>query len=209
MRRAPIASTRACSDRLEHRARLLAARNQPAMHRRVMAGHAQGDRIGVAAHDGGVGARELARRARAGAPCRPPCRAARPRTTPRARDAARSRAGSGDRALETARSGLPCRWGLGLLLEDIKIDLGPFPLESLFPSPPRACEWRGDGSRVGCATRSSKRRPPPRPPSLRRIDPRFKAHSLDPSPSAERGRKALSSGATFTELSGSSWPKQR
>ncbi len=49
-------------DRLEHRARLLPARNQPAMHEGVVAGHAQGDRIGVAAHDGGVGARELAGR---------------------------------------------------------------------------------------------------------------------------------------------------
>ena len=49
-------------DRLEHRARLLAARHLPAMHRRIVAGELQRDRIGVAAHDRGVRCVELARR---------------------------------------------------------------------------------------------------------------------------------------------------
>ena len=40
-------------DRLEHRARLLAGRLQAAMHRRVVAGNSQRDRIGMAAHDRG------------------------------------------------------------------------------------------------------------------------------------------------------------
>ena len=51
-------------DRLEHRARLLAGRLQAAMHRRIVAGKAQRDRIGMAAHDRGLAAAELARRLR-------------------------------------------------------------------------------------------------------------------------------------------------
>ena len=49
-------------DRLEHRARLLAGRLQAAMHRRIVAGQPQRDRIGVAAHDRRFRAGELARR---------------------------------------------------------------------------------------------------------------------------------------------------
>ena len=49
-------------DRLEHRARLLAARHLAAVHRRIMAGELQRDRVGVPAHDRGVLRVELARR---------------------------------------------------------------------------------------------------------------------------------------------------
>ncbi len=48
--------------RVEHRARLLAAGHQLAMHPGIVTGELEGDRVGVAAHDGGVGGRELARR---------------------------------------------------------------------------------------------------------------------------------------------------
>ena len=41
-------------DRVEHRARLLAAGHQPAMHRRIVAGELERHRIGVAAHDRGL-----------------------------------------------------------------------------------------------------------------------------------------------------------
>ena len=51
-------------DRVEHRARLLAAGHQLAMHGRVMAGEPQRDRVGVAAHDGGFPLVEPARRLR-------------------------------------------------------------------------------------------------------------------------------------------------
>ena len=51
-------------DRLEHRARLLAARLQAAMHGRIVAGDSQRDRIGIAAHDRGLARDELARRLR-------------------------------------------------------------------------------------------------------------------------------------------------
>ena len=51
-------------DRLEHRARLLAAGLQAAVHRRIVAGNAQCDRVGMAAHDRRLAARELARRLR-------------------------------------------------------------------------------------------------------------------------------------------------
>ncbi len=49
-------------DRLEHRARLLPARHQLAMHDRIVTGELERDRIGMAAHDRGVGSGELARR---------------------------------------------------------------------------------------------------------------------------------------------------
>ena len=51
-------------DRLEHRAALLAGRLQTAMHRRIMAGDAQRDGVGMAAHDRGLALAELARRLR-------------------------------------------------------------------------------------------------------------------------------------------------
>ena len=51
-------------DRLEHRARLLAAGHEFAMHGRVVAGEPQRDRIGVAAHDGRLALIEPARRLR-------------------------------------------------------------------------------------------------------------------------------------------------
>ena len=51
-------------DRIEHRARLLAAGHELAMHRRIVAGEPQRDRIGVAAHDRGFALGELARRLR-------------------------------------------------------------------------------------------------------------------------------------------------
>ena len=51
-------------DRFEHRARLLAGRLQTAMHRGVVAGQAQGHRVGIAAHDRGLGAGQFARRLR-------------------------------------------------------------------------------------------------------------------------------------------------
>ena len=54
-------------DRLEHRARLLPARHQLAMHHRIMTGELERDRIGMAAHDRGVRPGELARRL--GQPC--------------------------------------------------------------------------------------------------------------------------------------------
>ncbi len=51
-------------DRLEHRARLLAAGRKLAMHRRVVTGEPQRDRIGMAAHDRGFALVEPARRLR-------------------------------------------------------------------------------------------------------------------------------------------------
>jgi hypothetical protein len=51
-------------DCLEYRARLLAARLQAPMNGRIMAGEAQRNRIGVAAHDRGLLRIELARRLR-------------------------------------------------------------------------------------------------------------------------------------------------
>ena len=51
-------------DRLEHAARLRIARHQLAMHFRIVAGEFQRDGIGVAAHDGGIAPRHLARRLR-------------------------------------------------------------------------------------------------------------------------------------------------
>ena len=51
-------------DRLEHRARLLAAGHELAMHRRIVTGEPQRDRIGVAAHDRGLALVETARRLR-------------------------------------------------------------------------------------------------------------------------------------------------
>ena len=49
-------------DRLEHRARLLPARHLPPMHRRIVAGELERDRVGVSAHDRGILRVELARR---------------------------------------------------------------------------------------------------------------------------------------------------
>ena len=57
-------------DRLEHRARLLAAGHELAMHRRIVAGEPQRHRIGMAAHDRGIRRRRACAAARAGAPCR-------------------------------------------------------------------------------------------------------------------------------------------
>ena len=51
-------------DGVEHRARLLSARSQAAMHGRIMAGELERDRIGMAAHDRGILPAELARRLR-------------------------------------------------------------------------------------------------------------------------------------------------
>ena len=49
-------------DRIEHRARLLAAGHEPPMHRGIVAGELQRHRVGIAAHDGGLLAGQLARR---------------------------------------------------------------------------------------------------------------------------------------------------
>jgi hypothetical protein len=49
-------------DRLEHRARLLADGEQTAVDRVVVTGHAQRDRVGMAAHDRGFRCCELTRR---------------------------------------------------------------------------------------------------------------------------------------------------
>ena len=51
-------------DRIEHRARLLAARHELAMHRRIVTGEPQRDGVGVAAHDRGLALGEPARRLR-------------------------------------------------------------------------------------------------------------------------------------------------
>ena len=51
-------------DRFEHRARLLAAGHELAMHRRIVTGEPQRDRVGVAAHDRGLALVEPARRLR-------------------------------------------------------------------------------------------------------------------------------------------------
>ena len=51
-------------DGFEHRARLLAAGHELAMHRRIVAGEPQRDRIGMAAHDRGLALVEPARRLR-------------------------------------------------------------------------------------------------------------------------------------------------
>ena len=81
-------------DRVEHRARLLAARHQAAVHGRIVTGEPERDRIGVAAHDRGVLPAELARRLRQPHLAARIAPAARPRTRPRAPACARSRAGS-------------------------------------------------------------------------------------------------------------------
>ena len=64
MRREPIASTLRLLDGFEHRARLLAAGRELAMHGRIVAGEPQRDRIGMAAHDRGLALVEPARRLR-------------------------------------------------------------------------------------------------------------------------------------------------
>ena len=51
MRREPIASTRACSTASKIARAVLAAGRELAMHRRIMAGEPQRNRVGVAAHD--------------------------------------------------------------------------------------------------------------------------------------------------------------
>ena len=51
-------------DRLEHRARLLAAGHEFAMHRRIVAGELEREPVGVPAHDRGFLRVELARRFR-------------------------------------------------------------------------------------------------------------------------------------------------
>ena len=51
-------------DRFEHAARLRISRHQLAVHFRIVAGELQRDRIGVAAHDGGIAPGHLARRLR-------------------------------------------------------------------------------------------------------------------------------------------------
>ena len=106
-------------DRLEHRARLLAARHQAAMHGGVVAGDAQRDGVGVAAHDRGVRLASACAAARAAAPCRP--------TMP-GRSAAKVTSSSGLRAIArrqpvTARLngsvGASLAGVLGLMLEDM------------------------------------------------------------------------------------------
>ena len=66
-------------DGLEHRARLLAGRLQAAMHRRVVAGEPQRNRIGMAAHDRRLARGTACAAAPAAAPCRPSGRGARRR----------------------------------------------------------------------------------------------------------------------------------
>ena len=51
-------------DRLEHRARGLAARHELPMHARIVTGELERDRVGVPAHDRGLAGGELARRLR-------------------------------------------------------------------------------------------------------------------------------------------------
>ena len=67
-------------DRFEHRARLLAAGHELAMHRRIVTGEPQRDRIGVAAHDRGLALVEPARRLRQPRLAAGEARAARRRT---------------------------------------------------------------------------------------------------------------------------------
>ena len=57
-------------DRVEHRARLLAAGHQLAVHVGIVTGELERDRIGMAAHDGGFRVRQLARRLGQPRPCR-------------------------------------------------------------------------------------------------------------------------------------------
>ena len=87
-------------DGVEHRARLLAAGHELAMHRRVVTGEPQRDRIGVAAHDGGLALIEPPRRLR-----QPRLAAGEPRTLGRERHFEIALAGdrfqaNADRALE-------------------------------------------------------------------------------------------------------------
>jgi hypothetical protein len=103
-------------DRLEHRARLLAARHQAAVHRRIVAGKLERDRVGVAAHDCGLLAREAARRLG-----QPHLAAHQPGTFGRERHVelglARDRLqAAGDRALE--------RLGWGFLRRAFGLDVG-------------------------------------------------------------------------------------
>ena len=58
-------------DRFEHRARLLAAGHELSMHRRIVTGEPQRNRVGMAAHDRGLALVEPARAAPAAAPCWP------------------------------------------------------------------------------------------------------------------------------------------
>ena len=109
-------------DRLEHRARLLAARHQLAMHRRIVAGELERDRIGMAAHDRGLGPGELARRLRQprlAADHAGPLGRERHLELGLARDRAQA---AGDRALERLGRGF-LGGALGLMLEDIEIRL--------------------------------------------------------------------------------------
>ena len=64
MRRAPIASTRACSTASNTARACWPPGCSSAMHGGIVAGEAQRDRIGMAAHDRGLRLAELARRLR-------------------------------------------------------------------------------------------------------------------------------------------------
>ena len=124
-------------DRLEHRARLLAARQQPAMHAGSWQASSQRDRVGMAAHDRGLVRVELARRL--GQP-RLAARQAGPLggegdfELRLARDGAHA---AGDRALE--------RLGRRFLGRRLGLDVGGHvallasrrPIETLFSSAPR------------------------------------------------------------------------
>ena len=64
MRRAPIDFDARLLDRVEHRARLLSAGHPLAMHAGIVTGELERDRVGMAAHDRGLGRGQLAWRLR-------------------------------------------------------------------------------------------------------------------------------------------------
>ena len=103
-------------DRFEHRARLLTARHLAAVHRRVMAGELQRNRVRMPAHDRGVLRVELARRLgqpRLAAGDAGALRRVGDLKVRLARDRAHA---AGDRALE--------RLGRGLLRRVLRLDVG-------------------------------------------------------------------------------------
>ena len=111
-------------DGLEHRARLLAAGRQLAMHRRIVTGEPQRDRIGVAAHDRRLALVEPARRLR-----QPRLAAGKPRPLGRERHFEIALAGDRRRQTPTARLngsvGASLAGLLGLMFEDMSLIASP------------------------------------------------------------------------------------
>ncbi len=105
-------------DRVEHRARLLAAGHELAMHIGVVTGELERDRVGMPAHDRGFAGAELARRLRQSRLAADDARALRRERDFQLRLARDGAQAAGDRALERLGRGF-LEVGFGLMLEDI------------------------------------------------------------------------------------------